>query len=111
MSTIGKVAKRDEWEAGKLSGSYAPPSLESEGFIHCTLVEEAAGVANYHYSGHTDLLLLYIDTDRLTSELKWNLDHEGFSWPKIYGSLNVDAVTNEVELKPDTDGRFSLPPT
>ena len=91
MSTIGKVAKRDEWEAGKLAGSYAPPTFESEGFIHCTLVEEAAGVANYHYSGHTDLLLLYIDTDLLTSELRWNLDHEGFSWPKIRsGSGNLN---------------------
>ena len=109
MSTIGKVAKRDEWEAGKLSGNYAPPTLESEGFIPCTLIEEAAGVANYHYSGQTDLLLLYIDTDRLTSELRWNLDNEGFSWPKIYGRLNVDAVFHEVDLVPDADGVFSLP--
>ena len=108
MSTIGKVAKRDEWEASKLSGSYTPATLESEGFIPCTLIEEAAGVANYHYSGHRDLLLLYIDTDRLASELKWNVDSEGFSWPKIHGPLNVDAVIREVDLVPDSDGRFSL---
>ena len=88
-----------------------PRPLESEGFIHCSPLEEAAGVANYHYSGHTDLVLLYIDTDRLTSELRFNLDHEDVSWPRIFGRLNVDAVFHQIDLVPDADGIFSLPLT
>ena len=111
VSTTVKVAKRGEWEAGKLSGNYAPATLESEGFIHCSPLEEAADVANVHYPGRTDLVLLYIDTDRLTSELSLNDDPSGADvvWPKIYGPLNVDAVYNEVDLVPDADGLFSLP--
>ena len=110
MSTIAKVAKREEWETGKSTGHYTPPTLETEGFIRCTPIEEAAGVANYHYPGRTDLLLLYIDTDRLKSELRFNHDpYEDVSWPMIHGPLNIDAVVREVDLLPDAQGRFSLP--
>lgn len=111
MSTIVKVAKHDDWEEAKMAGTYAPATLESEGFIHCSPVEEAVGVANYHYAGHTDLVLLYIDTDRLTSELRFHLDHEDVSWPRIFGRLNVDAVFHEIDLTTDADGVFSLPST
>ena len=110
MSTIGKVARREEWEIAKSSGTYAPATLESEGFIHCTPLEEAAGVANFHYSGRSDLVLLYIDTERVKSEVRFNDDpYEDVSWPKIYGGLNIDAVIREVDLVPDADGVFSLP--
>jgi uncharacterized protein (DUF952 family)/DNA-binding CsgD family transcriptional regulator len=110
MSTIGKVAIREEWETAKSSGSYAPSTFESEGFIHCTPLEEATGVANYHYSGHNDLVLLYIDTERVESEVRFNDDpRDNVSWPKIYGRLNIDAVIREVDLVPDADGVFSLP--
>lgn len=113
MITIAKVAKREEWEVGKLSGRYAPPTLESEGFIHCTPIEETAGVANYHYPGRTDLVLLYIDTGRVSSEIRYNDDPDepDVSWPKIYGPLDVDAVISEVDLLPDAAGTFSLPST
>ena len=107
MATIVKVAKRGEWEEGKLAGTYAPTTLESDGFIHCSPLEEAAGVANYHYSGHTDLVLLYIDTERLTSELRFHdSPYEDVSWPRIHGRLNVDAVFHEIDLVPDADGLF-----
>lgn len=110
MSTIGKVSKREEWKITKSSGTYAPATLESEGFIHCTLLEEAAGVANYHYSGRSDLVLLYIDTERVKSEVRYNDDpYEVVSWLRIYGRLNIDAVIREVDLVPDADGVFSLP--
>ena len=108
MSTIVKVAVRNEWEAAQSTGSYMTSSLESEGFIHCSPPEEVAGVANYHYSGHTDLLLLYIDTERVASRIRYNHDDDVW-WPHIHGALNLDAVYRVVDFPPDEDGSFSQP--
>ena len=110
MSTIVKIAKGQDWNAAQSTGSYKPSSLETEGFIHCSILEEVAGVANYHYLGEADLLLLYVDTERVVSEIRYETaGGEDILWPHIYGPLNLDAVYETVDFVPDAEGRFSQP--
>jgi uncharacterized protein (DUF952 family) len=84
--------------------------LETEGFVHCSTVEQVEATANRIFRGSGDLLLLVIDATRLTAPLKWeratDVDAE---FPHVYGPLDVDAVVDTVAL-PEGAGGYVLPP-
>ena len=95
--------------------SYAPVSLENEGFIHCSTLAQVIDTANRFYRGQCDLVVLHIDESRLKAELKYEpptMNHgesAGELFPHLYGELNVDAVVRIVELRCEADGSFQLP--
>jgi uncharacterized protein (DUF952 family) len=109
------ILKRGEWDEAKRAGCYAPPSLVSEGFIHCSTEHQVAKTANLFFPGQRDLVLLVIDEGRLHSDLKHeapaSMGHERTDglFPHLYGPLNLDAVTAVHEFPCDGDGRFALP--
>jgi uncharacterized protein (DUF952 family) len=84
---IFHIVKRSEWEAAKKRQTYAPLSLTTEGFIHCSSLEQLRGSGERFFRGQTDLVVLSIDPSRLTAQLKIEA---GF--PHIYGELNLDAI-------------------
>lgn len=93
MAFIYHVTTKQEWNNAKGRGFYIVPSLETEGFIHCSEAQQVDGVLKRYYQGETDLLILVIDTQELISELKYELApsvNENF--PHIYGPINLDAV-------------------
>jgi uncharacterized protein (DUF952 family) len=121
MTYIYHMAHRDAWQAARADGAYSPPSLADEGFIHLSTRDQIVRVANAIYTGTTGLILLCVDPDQLTAELKWEApihpnpddpvptdDAELF--PHLYGTLNVDAVDAVVAFPPMADGHFTLPP-
>jgi uncharacterized protein (DUF952 family) len=87
------------WEAG---GDYEPASLASEGFVHCTAGDELMlTVANRFYAGADDLVAVALETDRLTSEVRWEAaahpdgaaaDGGEPRFPHVYGPLDREAV-------------------
>lgn len=98
MSTIYHVTTSAEWQKAKEQGFYVHPSLEAEGFIHCSEERQVAGVLERYFAGKTDLVKLVIDTDKLTSKLV--VEHSPSvddNFPHIYGPLNADAV---IAVKP-----------
>lgn len=106
------ITTEKEWQTAVAAGHYRADSLESEGFIHCSTVEQVLMPANQMFAGRTDLILLTIDPAKLTSKLVYEDCYEtGHQFPHIYGPLNLDAVTGFVTFPPEADGRFSLPPS
>ena len=109
------ILRRSEWEDARRAGSYAPPSLGNEGFIHCSTEHQVVATANLFFPGQRDLVIIVIDQSRLQSELK----HEAPAstgrqrsdglFPHLYGPLNLDAVAAVHEFPCDGDGRFKLP--
>ena len=65
------ILRRNEWELALRRGSYRPRSLETEGFIHCSTIDQAGDTANLLFRGASDLLLLCIDERRLVATLKF----------------------------------------
>ncbi|HEV8574277.1 MAG TPA: 2-C-methyl-D-erythritol 4-phosphate cytidylyltransferase [Dehalococcoidia bacterium] len=108
-STIYHITTRAEWERSKSSGSYSGDALASAGFIHCSAAHQVLAVANSAFRGRRDLVLLCISPDKLVSEIRWEQADQGEAFPHIYGPLNIDAVTEALNLEPDESGTFMLP--
>jgi len=112
---IFHIAIRADWEAALHIGSYAPPSLGAEGFIHCSTRAQIISTANLFYRGRRDLMLISIDETRLGAPLSYEApasaqDARAASlFPHIYGALNLDAVTGADPFPCSSDGSFELP--
>jgi len=107
---IFHITKRDAWTRAKAEGSYRTEMFPIEGFIHCSTADQVIQVANIRFRGQTGLVLLSIDTDRVTAEIIYeNLEGGSQLFPHIYGELNIDAVIQVAEFEPGADGHFTLP--
>jgi uncharacterized protein (DUF952 family)/(2Fe-2S) ferredoxin len=110
MNTILHITQRHEWETAKNLGTYRSNTLDSEGFIHCSTLAQVIGSANRFFKGQTDLVILKIDVDRVTPEIRYEGVDANNLFPHIYGELNIDAVIGSIDLESNPDGSFILPP-
>jgi len=112
------ITTRAEWRQAQRRGEYRAPSLESEGFIHCSTEKQVVQVANAFYRGRNDLVLLVLDESKLKPVLKWEAPagppapgiSESDLFPHVYGAIGLTAVASALDLVPDPDGTFRLPP-
>lgn len=107
MATILHITTRGLWQRALEEGVYTVESLETEGFIHCSLPEQVAFVASNRFRGEGGLILLCIDSGLVQSEIRY--EGEIDRYPHIYGPLNLDAVYRLVEYEPGPDGTFTTP--
>ena len=107
---IYHIVSRSDWEnAG--TEPYRAPSLDSEGFIHCSYEHQVAAVANQFYRDQTDLVLMCIEPDRLTSRALAEDPGCGELFPHVYGPINREAVVAVRALNRDGEGRWVFPQT
>ena len=110
MSVIFNIATASDWEIALSVGFYQTCSLETEGFIHCSKAEQVISVADSHFPGRKDLILLLIDTSLVEAEIRYeNLGGGENLFPHIYGPLNLDALVRIHDFQPDDDGTFAMP--
>lgn len=107
--TLLHICTQDAWKAARRVGAYRAASLETEGFIHCSTPPQAVETANRHFAGRDDLILLSINAEKVTAEIKYELAAHGGMYPHIYGPLNVAAVTDAIPFPRSEDGTFALP--
>ena len=111
---IFHIALAAEWEAALETGSYAVSthgrSLAEEGFIHCSHDDQWQQVRRDHYADVTaPLVLLVIDTDRLTSPVREDaVPGSERTFPHVYGPIDIHAVVETRDLSlPGAGGRVS----
>ena len=112
------ITSKQEWLEAQARGEYIAPSLNTEGFIHCSTEHQVLHVANAFYRGRNDLVLLKLDEAKLKPELKWEppagIPAPGISdsdkFPHIFGPINLTAVASVLDFEPDSAGMFILPP-
>jgi len=110
MDQIVHICSTEDWQTAEVAGQYQAASLESEGFIHFSRPDQAVDTANRYYAGRRDLLLLWVDPQELTTDLRWESSH-GDLYPHLYGPLNLEAVLQVTPFIPEDDGVFrELPP-
>jgi len=106
---IYHIVSKSDWAAVEDSTHYRGDTLDTEGFIHCSTIEQVLDTANYLFKGREDLLLLQIDPEKLKSPLKYEDGGDGRLFPHIYGPMEVAAVIAVAEFPPTPDGNFDLP--
>ncbi len=99
------------WEAQADLPTYTAPSLEIEGFLHCTAEpEKLEEVANRFYRDIPgSFIIACIEPARVEAELRWE-PADNHLFPHIYGPLNRSAVQMIIPFPRDDEERFVLPP-
>ncbi|MCY0945740.1 DUF952 domain-containing protein [Streptomyces antarcticus] len=90
--------------------AYAPPSLASEGFVHCSADRPTVlAIADAHYRGvRGTLLAVELDEAALTADVREG-DSEG-RYPHVHGPLNREAVIRVWEVIRTPGSPASLAP-
>lgn len=108
MALILHITDRSSWQAAQTVGTYRHTSLDSEGFIHCSMPSQLIWVANTFFREQRGLVLLCIESERLKSELRYDpVGDQHF--PHVYGEINLDAVEQVLDFEQNTEGEFVLP--
>lgn len=105
------IIDEQAWDSVRGKTDFEPESLRTEGFIHLSMKHQILRPANLLYRGRSDLHLLVLDQDALSSEVVFEPGSHGEEdlFPHLYGPLNLDAVTRTVAFPCEADGTFELP--
>ena len=108
--TVCCITTVDQWNHSKNEGVHLDKSLDSEGFIHCSYPNQLVKVANKHFKGIENVLILCIDSSQLSSKvIEEDLSNLNELYPHIYGPINIEAVISVIHFQSDSLGVFSLP--
>jgi uncharacterized protein (DUF952 family) len=113
---IYHITERVSWQEAQARGEYRAPSLDTQGFIHLSTREQVAKVANAIYKGQEGLVVLVVLVEKLQAELRFEppdtkvpaAHYEGELFPHLYGVLNIDAVREVIDFRPDEQGLFAF---
>jgi uncharacterized protein (DUF952 family) len=112
---IFHIVTRAEWQVAVERGLYEPSSLMTEGFIHCSTLDQVVDTANRFFRGGQELMLLSINAERVTAPVRFERPIDASDalrdvlFPHIYGALNLNAVTQTVDFEADDKHEFRLP--
>ena len=106
MTPTFHLTRRDWWDAADSDAPLGAPSLETEGFIHCTDgAAEMVATANRHYAADpAEFVVLSVDLDRISSP--WRADDPGRIYPHVFGPIDRAAIMAVVPAPRDAAGRF-----
>ena len=93
---IYHIVTPEVWEKFKDENEYEAESLTTEKFIHCSYAEQLEGVLQRYYKNASKVLVLTLETEKLTSELTEEPSTGGEIYPHIYGAINAEAI---IEIK------------
>ncbi|MEP7074621.1 MAG: DUF952 domain-containing protein [Acidobacteriota bacterium] len=91
------VVLPEYWIEMDTERDYVAASLAVEGFIHCSYSGQLDDVLKRYYSNADEVLILTIDTDKLSSRLVEEPSTNNEIYPHIYGPVNREAI---VEVEP-----------
>ncbi|GAB4036600.1 DUF952 domain-containing protein [Spirosoma jeollabukense] len=92
MNLIYHIVSATDWATQESQLDYEASSLQTEGFIHMSTKKQVDGVLRRYYQNVPDLLLLHVDVDKLTQELRYERATNNELFPHLYGPLNKTAV-------------------
>lgn len=92
MTDVIHVATPAEWAEAQARGIFAPPSLDAQGFVHCSTRGQLPRTLARHFAGAGDLVLLVLDPAAV-GDLRWEESVPGEPpFPHVYNAIPVAAV-------------------
>lgn len=115
MTQLLHITDPATWQQAAAAGEYVMSTrgvtLAEQGFIHCSLPHQVRGIADLVYPDTADLVIVVIDSERLTAPVRYEAaEPGGEQFPHIYGPLRASAVTEAVLVSRDAAGQLILPP-
>lgn len=98
LMIIFHITDKNWWKTFEGLDYYESPTLSEEKFIHLSTESQVSGVLERYYQGKTDLLKLYIDSEKLISELKFEKATNDEFFPHLFGKLNKSAIIKIEEI-------------
>lgn len=86
------IAEKDIFEKALLTGTYVPPSLKSEGFIHLSFEHQVKETGERFFKGSKNLILLEI-----RPSVDWDLRIES-GFPHLYSELPLSSIIEKKEV-------------
>ncbi|MEL6204195.1 MAG: DUF952 domain-containing protein [Pseudomonadota bacterium] len=96
---VFKIFRRSEWDALRAAGETdgAPVDI-ADGYIHLSTAEQITTTAAKHFAGESDLVLVAVEADRLSADLKWEVSRGGALFPHLYRRLRMADVVWDKSL-------------
>lgn len=91
MRHIYHLIPKSAWDQ-RGEGPYRADSLATQGFIHCSNLDQVVRVANWFYADQPDMLLMEIDVQKLTASIRDEDPGIGERFPHVYGPINPEAI-------------------
>ncbi len=97
-----------EWHKVECLPSFGQDKLVNSSFLHCSPIYYWHRVAVRFDNDPTDMVLLLIDTELLTSKLEWEDGSagQGRLYPHVYGVINTSAVVAVLPYLRNSDGTW-----
>jgi uncharacterized protein (DUF952 family) len=108
MSYIVHALTASDWAAFREAGTYRPPSLDADGFVHCSKPGQIVVVADTVHAAADDLVLLLLDESRLDAPVRYGAGDGESAFPHVYGPLTLAAVVESFPFERDETG-YRLP--
>ena len=99
---IFHIVLPEVWDSEKNKAFYEAESLTTEGFIHCSFAKQLEGVLERYYKNTSEVIILEIETDKLTSKLVNEPSTNDEIYPHIYGKINREAIVGLENKKLET---------
>lgn len=110
MSIVYKIISKAEWEIALREKEFCGAEIDlTDGYIHLSTASQVRETAARHFKGRDDLLLLSIDSDTFSGNMKWEPSRGGDLFPHLYRSLPVQNVERVDSLKRDDLGVHVFP--
>lgn len=107
-------ATKENWELARKNGFYTVPSLQKDGFIHCSLLEQLVAITNLVYEKRDDIVILVIDEAKVDAKIVLEDLKQHGRFPHVYGRIPISAITGTysmlVDENPNSKVNFKLPP-
>jgi uncharacterized protein (DUF952 family) len=95
------------WDAAQAAGQVVAPSLQAEGFVHCSTTDQLVGTIERHFGGVDELVLLELGS--ALPDLVWEEGRPGEMYPHLYRPIEVSEVRRAVGWHRGPDGSVALP--
>lgn len=87
------ITTPEQWAKFAEKDFYEAETLQTEGFIHASFAAQVKETLKIYYKGVREVLILTIDSEKLTSKLVVEKSRNGEDFPHVYGAINKSAIT------------------
>lgn len=105
---IYHITSEERWQKALDRGYYEHESLQTEGFIHCSYLEQIPRTLEKHFPQETQVYVLHIVEKRVRDILRKEVNPEsGEIFPHLYGKMDITAIEDVSIWEKDESGQWA----